>query len=305
MQLVKRTLLLVSVILFFSAALQAQPAIKNFTISVWPEYDHPGVLVIFNGRMDVQDIPTEVIFPVPDRSRFALVAGSTDTTANRMIPIPIQDSANGKEIRFSVVQPEFHVEFYYNPFEEGSTHRHYAYDFTSNLGIDSLIVLLQQPITAQSFQAQIPVEQQLQDNHGIIYYQTRYDHVAPGKSIHMEAQYENPQGQLTTDVLQAQMGGSQEATGSNQDQRSGTRGPSIWLMFVIVALVAGALFFITKSRAKPVSESAGSAGVSTTDTTDAGETQPESPGQQFCIHCGESIPKGAKFCTKCGRPQSG
>lgn len=304
MRNVKWSFFLGSIIILFSAVLQAQPAIKNFTVSVWPEYDHPGVLVIFNGRMDTQDLPTNVVFPVPDRSRFALVAGSTDTTANRMIPMQIQDGTNGKEIRFSVVQPEFHVEFYYNPFQEGSTHRHYTYDFASNLRIDSLIVLLQQPITAQSFQAEIPVDQQLQDNHGIKYYQASYENVAPGKNIHMEAQYENPQGQLTTEVLQAQMGGSQEATGSSEGTAAGSKGPSIWLMFVVVALVAGVLFFITKSRPKPVPESAGSGKASPPATGGSKVNPPENVGQKYCIHCGESIPKDAKFCTKCGKAQS-
>jgi len=306
MQLFKRSLVVGALLVLFSAALQAQPTIQNFTISVWPEYDHPGVLVIFNGRMDATDLPTAAVFPVPERARFALVAGSTDTTANRMIPIEIQDGTTGKEIRFPVVQPEFHVEFYFNPFQEGSAHRHYAYDFTSNLAIDSLIVLLQQPMTAQGFEAEIPVDQQLQDNHGIIYYQSRYENIIPGKSIHVEAQYENPQGQLTTEVLQSQMGGTQGTNGGNPEQAAGgSSGPSIWLMFVVVALVAGALFFITKSRSKPAAEAAGGAGTDASGTADTEQSPAEQSGQQFCIHCGEAIPKGAKFCTQCGKSQSG
>jgi len=298
-----RTILLAGAVLFCTGRIHAQPTVNNFTLSVWPEYDHPGVLVVFNGRFDQSEIPVDVAFPVPERARYALVAGSTDTTRNQMIPVPIQDSETGQEIRFTAVHPVFHVEFYYNPFQTNNPHRHYTYDFVSPVGIDSLIVLLQQPLTAQSFSAEIPIDTQLQDNHGIIYHQRQYAGVEAGDTVHVEAHYENPQGSLTTDVLQAQMGGGQQNASVPPNQPGESGGPSLWLLLVVVGFVGGVLYFVMQSRTREatdeVAEKAESAADEPYEQTEAGTDT-----TKYCIHCGKSIPEEARFCTKCGKSQS-
>lgn len=303
MKFIKRTIMPAVAVLFFTGQIHAQPTINNFTLSVWPEYDHPGVLVVFNGQFDQSEIPADVAFPIPERARHALVAGSTDTTQNQMIPVPIQDSQTGKEIRFTVVHPVFHVEFYYNPFQTNNPHRHYTYDFASSLGIDSLIVLLQQPLTAQSFSAEIPIDRRLQDNHGIIYHQKRYAGVEAGDTVHVEAHYENPEGNLTTDVLQAQMGGGQQSASIPPDQSGGRGGPSLWLLIIVVGLVGGVLYFVMQSKTGDAADKGTEAPEAAADEPQI-QTEAGTQATKYCIHCGKTIPGEARFCTKCGKSQS-
>ncbi len=298
-----RTILLAAAALVITGQIHAQPTINHFTLSVWPEYDHPGVLVVFNGQFDESEIPADVAFPIPERARHALVAGSTDTTQNQMIPVPLRDSQTGKEIRFTVVHPVFHVEFYYNPFQTNTAHRHYTYDFASTLGIDSLIVLLQQPLPARNFSAEIPIDRRLQDNHGIIYHQKRYAGVEAGDTVHVEAHYDNSEGNLTTDVLQAQMGGGQQSASIPPNQSGESHGPSLWLLIVVVGLVGGVLYFVMQSKTSDATEKS-SANPETAADEQHTQTEASTHATKYCVHCGAPVPEDARFCTKCGESQS-
>ena len=304
-----RKIFTMSAVLLFATTLAAQPTIEKFIISVWPEYDHPGVLVIFNAQLGEEDIPAEVRFPVPERSRFALVAGSTDTTANRMIPIPIQDAETGKEIQFTAVQPSFHVEFYFNPFPESGAHRHYQYDFTSNLPIDSLLIDLQQPMAAENFSAEVPVDRRMEDSHGLIYHRRQISSLPAGESIHIEAHYDNPSGQMTNNLLQNQMGGSQQMGGTmppGQGQDGGGTSRNFWILGLVGVLVVGVLFYVSRSGKGPSesTEQPESNGVEKRE-----ESSPEGDGTpkgdvKYCIYCGTKLQSSARFCTNCGKEQS-
>lgn len=291
----------------------AQSHVPNFLISIWPEYDHPGVLVIFNGELNEQDVPMEVSFPIPEQSRFALVAGSTDTTANTMIPVPIQDSETGKEVTFTAVHPSFHVEFYFNPFAPDSAHRHYSYDFVPQFSVDSLMVDLQEPLSAQGFEPEMRTDHQTQDSHGIRYYRSHFNKVAAGDTIHIEAHYENPEGQMTNELMQTQMGGAegQGQMGGGMPQSGGSSGGAqsatnnIWIILVLGLIVIGVIYFVTQSGGEKTPREEAAASPEQTEPGAAESISPaDSPGgKKFCIHCGEQIPAEAKFCTKCGKSQ--
>ena len=304
-----RNILIVSLLFFVANTGFSEPVIQNFLISVWPEYDHPGVLVIFNGEINEADLPLEVSYPIPEQSRFALVAGSTDTTANRMIPLPIEEGSSGKQITFTVVQPTFHVEFYYNPFASGNAHRHYSYDFVSNLPIDSLVVDLQEPLAAQGFESEVPIDHQLQDSHGIKYYRKHYHQVSAGDTVYIEAHYENPEGTMTNEMLQSQMGGGSgmgQQGGATSESESGNFG-SFWIILVVVVIILGVLYLVTQysgGKQTPREQTAampeqGEPGASKVIE----KTTPDQHDTKYCIHCGKPIPQKAKFCTQCGQSQ--
>jgi|GEM_PF-482433 len=310
MRTIRNVSLLVFVLVFTNFGL-AQTHVPNFLISVWPEYDHPGVLVIFNGELNEADVPAEIAFPVPERSRFALVAGSTDTTANTMIPVPIEEGETGKQVSFTAVHPSFHVEFYFNPFAQGEAHRHYSYDFVPQFSIDSLIVDLQEPLPAQNFRPEIPVDHQMQDSHGIKYYRSHYNKVAPGDTIHIEAHYENPEGKMTNDLVQTQMGAGNGRMGDGMPEGGGTSGSdqsssnNIWIILVIGLIIIVVIYFVTQSGSgkTPREETAAVPEQTEPGATEHLSREDDTGNMKFCIHCGEQIPVEANFCTQCGKSQ--
>jgi len=303
-----KRLFLLAVLTMSGISLHAQTHIQDFIVSIWPEYDHPGVLVILNGEVPESALPLDVSFPVPDRSRFALVAGSTDTTANSVIPVPIQDTPEGKTVAFQAVHPSFHVEFYFNPFEEGNDHRSYEYTFRSNLPIDSLIVDLQQPMTAENFTPGFPTDHQMQDSHGIVYYRSHFTNLKADQPVEISAEYDNPTGQLTNDLLQQQLG---QSGGNGMGGQMGQTAPagktpgkqnSFWILAIVVVLVLGVLYFVTQSKGKtPREETA--AMLEHSFPVEDKKPAKSSGEHKFCIECGERLPGQAKFCTKCGASQ--
>ncbi len=291
---------------------QNQKRIQNFIISVWPEYDHPGVLVIFNGDVPASELPISVEYPVPEDAKFALVAGSTDSTANKVIPVQIQDTDHGKVIAFNAVHPSFHVEFYFNPFGTDKTHRQYDYTFTSNLPIDSMIVDYQEPMASENFKPDVETDHKLQDSHGITYYRKHYLNVKAGQPIEVKAEYDNPTGEMTNDLLQKKLGqsggnGSGGMTGSGGEgsqvkMQSPTNKNSFWILIIIIALVLVVLYFVTQSKGRtPREETPASPEQATPSEEDQVATT--EVDHKFCTTCGHAIPQDAKFCTKCGAEQ--
>ena len=296
------------VLIFAAHTAWGQATVERFLISVWPEYDHPGVLVIFNGEVDEEQLPLEMNYSIPENSRFALVVGTTDTT-DRPQPIPIADAGSGKQITFNLIQPEFNVTFYYNPFQTGNTHRHYGYDFVSSIAIDTLLIDLQVPLMAEGFAPEMPVDQQLQDSHGISYHRANRTNVAAGDTVHIEAHYENPEGQLTSNLMQQQMGGQGGQMGGMQQTQSGggqSSGNTFWLIAAIAVILIGVLYYLTQGRSSPTPREESPASPEQADPGAAAVKSQASgaAGTKFCIHCGGKIPADAKFCTSCGEKQS-
>lgn len=61
-------------------ARQLSLTIKNMTVSVWPEYDDPRLLVLYEGQFTVdQTFPQKVRFYVPKGVTINMVCGVKDT----------------------------------------------------------------------------------------------------------------------------------------------------------------------------------------------------------------------------------
>lgn len=107
-------LLILSLLVPVAAFAQATPQINSVTISLWPAYDRPGILVIYHITL-----PAAATLPVPLSIRIPKTAGqpyavaSKDTSGQLLnIQYNLVKSGTWSSINFTAPQPELQIEYY-------------------------------------------------------------------------------------------------------------------------------------------------------------------------------------------------
>ena len=140
---------------------QAPTPLEDLNIALWPEYDRPEVLVIYQGRLaeDVS-LPASVSLTLPASVPELSAVAYLDETQGRLLNIPdyqFTEVASGKALSFATPSRQFHFE-YYSPdiLSINGAMRNLAFSFTPNAPVADLTIEVQQPTTTQAFSSDPP-----------------------------------------------------------------------------------------------------------------------------------------------------
>ncbi len=130
------------------AVAQSEPQIPRASLKLWPEYDDPGVLVIFAGDLaDTTTLPKTVAFPVAAGAR-NIQATVNDATQGRLLSQEWQ--MDGNKVTYTLPQPGFHLEYYVDR-PPSANKREIVHTFEAPYPIKSLEIAVQQPARATDF----------------------------------------------------------------------------------------------------------------------------------------------------------
>jgi hypothetical protein len=200
----KRTLLLawslMLVIVLLSSPLskvQAQATEPKFTflrVQLWPEYDQPDVLVIYNGEVSPDiTLPATLTFPLPAHvEEMHAVAIEENGSLLNADPATIQVQPEGDQstLSFQVTSPRFQFE-YYDPqllTREDQT-RQLNYSFSTAYPIETLTFEVQEPVQSQNFSMTPEPTQTLVGQDGLTHYLLQVNNVTPDQPIQVSATY--------------------------------------------------------------------------------------------------------------------
>ncbi|MFZ5945855.1 MAG: hypothetical protein ACOYVD_17320 [Bacillota bacterium] len=158
--------LLFAALLFPNAVVAAEGMeLKNFSVDIWPEYDDPRVLVIYQGTFvntgnsDFKgyvkfNIPK---FEIPKEGQISMACEIVNGGNHSCQPYNLEDKGDYVELSWKttrVIKPgqEYPVflEFYYLPFSS-EPQKSFNYDFISNYDIQAITVNIKQPLRAEDF----------------------------------------------------------------------------------------------------------------------------------------------------------
>ncbi|MFZ7104012.1 MAG: hypothetical protein ACOWWO_15340 [Peptococcaceae bacterium] len=158
--------LLVAALLFPGvAAAEEAMEIKDFSVDIWPEYDDPGVLVIYRGTFintGNSDFSGYVKFNIPEFSipqegQISMACEIVNGGNHSCQPYNLEDKGDYVELSWKttgVIKPgqEYPVflEFYYLPYT-AEPHKSFTYDFLANYDIQALAVNIKEPLRAEKF----------------------------------------------------------------------------------------------------------------------------------------------------------
>ncbi len=282
--------------------------LSHLKISVWPEYDKPSVLVMYDGTLaDASNLPHAISTLIPSHASLTVTTwANADGSYAPEQPFQKTDLGDGyARVTFTVSTAQFHLE-YYDDLLRGTPDKSMDFAFKAQSAVDQAEIDIQQPAQATNFTLNPPAQSSHVDN-GFNTYVLQYSNVAAGQILTSQVKYTKTDPHpsvLPTSAPASAPAASAPASisGTTVASPSGT-----WnTVFIIVAaftvgLVALLGLYLWQQRSRQLRPATGSA---SRGPAQSHRRRGKRPGMSettvFCTHCGRPLEAEDNFCPKCG-----
>jgi hypothetical protein len=270
---------------------------SELEIDLWPEYDRPGVLVIYHITL-----PAEMTLPVDISLSIPTEAGDPNAVAVRdanggLFSIVYSREVNGEwsKISFAPTMSEIQVE-YYDPrlVINGKSHS-YQFFWLGDYAINSLSIEVQQPIGASEMKITPNMGEGTTRADGLLYYTSQAGSLDAGQMIELSLEYQKEGEALSAQSLEVEPS-SPVSTISPDKRNLMTVLPWVLGTLGVVLIVGGGIWWYWQSgfgKGRPKTPRRRRKLV-----VSAEQDVPE--GYVYCHHCGKRALTGDKFCRTCG-----
>lgn len=271
------------------ASAQTNISFSDLRVQLWPEYDQPSMLVIYD--FDVAPgtpLPARVTLQIPqDGNVIAVAFYQNNAPVNANFDGPSRQG-DAQVITIIVDTPNtYHLE-YYQPLTRTGNHRQFNYAWAGEYPVNQFSVRVQVPADSTSFTS-TPALNSNRDANGLAYYDSQPVNLPAGTSYTLSLQYDR-----TSDTLVSPSSGVQPSQPLDQNT-PGRVSANNYLPYIIgglgLLLVLGGLGYYLFSRR----------------TTSSGprrrqRAQPADSGNSpiYCHQCGERARPNDRFCRVCG-----
>ncbi len=287
--------LLISMMLFPTLT-QAQGNVKigELTIQLWPEYDHPEMLVMYSLTLSADSaLPAEMQVSIPANADLNAVAKVEDgTMVNIPYDAPVKD---GDSVLITFLMDDlssYRVE-YYAPIEKDGSKRSYNLVWPAGYTIDSFLVQFQQPPTSTNFTSTPVLPNISPVSGGITYHDLDIGGLAGDSNFTWSVSYQKENDDLTVSAMPIEAGGG-TLPETNEIPNSFSLSDALPFILVgigILLIAGGLLYFFTAGRRDTARESGRKR--HSPSTAAAG-------GNIYCHECGSRASSSDKFCRSCG-----
>jgi hypothetical protein len=290
--------------LFVSARAQTPPeTIRDASLQLWPEFDDPGLLVIFSGDFtDTMSFPRDVSFPLPAGARGIQ---ATEKQADGTLINQAWQIANDR-LTFSLPGPSFHIEFYVDRPPSGNQ-RDISYSFQAPYAIDALDIRVQEPARSTGFTMTPPPQGSSVGNDGMTYSTLQRTNLKPGDKVDLDLRYTKTD-QAPSQPIAAVAETPPDVPAVQPAAAATPLNLAAWLPWALIiiglaALAAAGVYWFTRGRTATIEAAPAprprptrAAQPSQVARTDAGVTA-------FCTQCGQAFRPEDRFCARCGAPR--
>lgn len=289
-------------------AQSAAPEIAQAELRLWPEYDDPGLLVIFSGAFaEGTPTPVQVALPIAPGARNiqATFMDESGTLINR--PFEVKDNV----LTYEVPSATFHIEYYVDR-APSAAQRNIEFTFDAPYAIDALQISIQQPARATDFSVQPAADGSEPRADGLTYHTLIRSNVAAGQELGLSIRYTKTDSALSAPQLAVTTteGPAPDTTAATTLATTKTNLLPWLLIGLGVALLAGigAYWFLSQRRQKPAGRAAPARSRAGTRAPEArggaGASRPSSSAATaaaaFCTQCGAPLHASDRFCPQCG-----
>lgn len=279
-------------VLAFPLSARAQNPIRlsMLQVQLWPEYDQPSMLVIYDFKLpDSTKLPVSVSLSLPNDAHLMAVASqASDGSLLNTDYIGPTTSDNSQIITIQIqTVTTYHLE-YYEPLSRNADQRTFTYTWTGEYAIDDLSVSVRLPPDTTSIVTKPDMEPtKAADGSSTLI--KDFGPLTAGQQFPLQLTYTK-----TTDTLSAPQQSVQpsEPLGSNTPGRVML---SNYLPYLVGALgvlaLGGAAIYFVQSRGKRTSGRRRS---------HAGQSHDGGKEDVYCHQCGARAQPGDRFCRVCG-----
>jgi hypothetical protein len=296
-------ILIASLLIAAPAGAQGTPKLSSMEVDLWPEYDRPGVLVIYRLTLSSDTtLPAELSIPIP------MSAGEPSAVASRQVDGTLVNMAytkqvNGQwdDIRFTATMPEIQIEYYDTNIIKQDQAHHFEYTWPGGYAVAALSIQVQQPLGSSEMRISPNLGAGQVGKDGLSYYTAQVGSLSPTQTFKISIDYQKSSDTLSAESLQVQPTKPlTEATPGRVQLFSGTNTilAVIGLILIGVVLIAGGGYWYWQSgrnKEAPVAH-----------RRRAREMREEVPAETdereviYCHQCGNRAGPGDRFCRVCG-----
>jgi len=280
---------------------QGEVRITNMTVSLWPEYDKEGVLVIYRGQLaDSVTLPATLRFLIPKSAGAPSSTAGVDATGQFRYR-SYQTAEAGEFIAVTYTNPyrEFQMEYYYNLLTVSDALRTFAYAFQADYAIDNLIVEVKQPAGAQNLSLTPVATGTGTDFDKLPLQKYTVGALGQGQTFQLTALYEKTDARLSAEILALPTPG----TAQFEDVPKKTDNTVAYILLGAAAtlLVGAVVYAVTQGRKRPKGKGRPAPAARPAKGRPESTRQPKGePSAGYCHQCGARLRKDAQFCAKCG-----
>jgi hypothetical protein len=298
----KWVLLIVLLSALFTAMLvqaQAEITIQQLDINIWPEYDKPTALVIYNITLAPDTVlPATLTFQLPaslgEPNGFGYISDPNQP--------PIQQGYNYvvegdiAYVTFQTQTTNAQLEYYDSGLTKNGSQRHYEFVWLGDYAVESLIVWVQQPLDASQVNTSPTAKTAVQGNKGLMVHPVDLGSVVVGETKQVSIDYTKDSDRLSIEGLSIE-----PVTPINQNTSGRVNLLNVlpWFLGIlgVVLVVGGALWYWQTGREQP---RAGSHRRRSRSTPKPRSTSISEEDAIYCHQCGKRAGQSDRFCRSCG-----
>lgn len=277
------------------ASAQTAAELQSLQISIWPEYDQPGVLVIY--RMELASsaaLPAEVSLRIPTAAVEPHAVAMQDVDGSLVtLNYSTEIEQEWTRVTFTTPVPRVQIEYYDPGLDKQGTQRSFEYRWPGDLAIANLAVEVQQPLGAGQMQITPNMGSGQTGQDGLTYFRSTVGELQSGTAFTLKISY-----QKATDTLSVttQPVTSSGPINSTTPGRTTFQEVLPWVLggLGMLLIAGGGLWYWQSGRdtaARPVGRRRHTA-------------QPADGGGEsdaiYCHQCGRRASAGDVFCRTCG-----
>lgn len=287
-------------LVFLPIRVKGQEVLKlsEVEVDLWPEYDRPGMLVIYHITL-----PAEVNLPASLTLRLPKAAGEPNAVAVQQpngqlfsIDYDLQTIGDYGIISFTTTLPQVQVE-YYDPrlnIDPTDKTRQFAFTWPGDYTVSNLRLEVQLPPDASFLSITPgPVTSRI-GNDGLIYYQKEIGPVNAGQTFSIRVDYQKSTDSLTVEKLSVQPSAPLSSAPTWQDRLTTALPWLLGLTGVLLILGGGYWFLKSGRQTQPAKQYRRSRRTAAPTTPSVGEHA------VYCHQCGKRALPGDRFCRSCG-----
>jgi hypothetical protein len=273
------------------AAAQEQVRLASLEIKLWPEYDQPGMLVIYDFQVaQGVSLPAQVIFRLPKEATVNAVAAlESNGFVNSSYEGP---TAEGDSQLLTVIVEKLatHRLEYYQPLNISGNTRQYTYLWQGEYAVDAFSVSVQKPLDTTSFTTD-PAYPVVQGSDGLTYYNSPVTKMDANEQFKLALRYEKTGDRLTVPTAEI------EPAAPLDQNTSGRVSLSNYVPYIVGAVgvtlvVAGLGYYLLWGKPRQVERRQRRRSHARHEESETSEV--------YCHQCGQRARPADRFCRVCG-----
>lgn len=277
---------------FFPEPVRAQEILEidNFQIDIWPEYDRPDALVIYNISLAEDTIlPAQMYLRIPHQTGRPFSLAMRDMGGMLYnLDYNLHLDNDWMEVSFETPSTEIKLEYYDPLIKKDKLNRSYDYTWKGNYFIRTLTIKVQQPAHTTRMTISPDMGSGSLGQDGLTYYTAMLSDVEAEQPVKIHLSYEKTEDTFTTQLISVYPSKvvSRETSG-----RTNLPPELVWVALGGVAMLACALFFwysVVKRNPQILREQELRSGYA--------RSSPEA----YCQQCGKRVEAEDSFCRSCG-----